>query len=242
MFFPIRDDNPTRTFPWVTYGLIAINVAVHLLSIAALASGEFWFHAWYGVVPSRLLSDPLGESRTVLTSMFIHGGWLHLMSNMWFLHIFGDNLEEALGRFRYLLFYLGCGVVAAAFQVFVDTGSTMPMVGASGAIAGVIGGYVLVYPRAPILTFTLVPPLWLLVGILPVLPAWVVALMFFLQNLVMGYQSLGGAGDVSVAFFAHIGGFVGGLVLLKLALGGRRLDRREWAGWQQVRSRRPRRH
>jgi membrane associated rhomboid family serine protease len=240
MFFPIRDDNPTRTAPWLTLILIGVNVAVHLLSTLALGRGEFWFHAWYGLVPTRLLSDPVGESQTLLTSMFVHGSWLHLGSNMWFLHIFGDNLEDVLGRVRYVAFYLACGLVAAAFQIFVDVDSMVPMVGASGAIAGIVSGYVLVYPRAPILCLSLVPPLWLLVGVLPVLPAWVVALMFFLQNLVMGYQSLGGA-DVSVAFFAHIGGFVGGLVFLKLALGKRVITTREWGGWEQARSRRFRR-
>ena len=138
MFFPIRDDNPTRGTPWVTHGLIALNVAVFVVVSMGESVGRYWLTAWYGLVPTRLLADPFGEVVTVLTSMFMHGGVMHLASNMWFLHIFGDNLEDVLGRARYVAFYLLAGVAAAAAQVFTNTGSSLPMVGASGAIAGVM--------------------------------------------------------------------------------------------------------
>jgi membrane associated rhomboid family serine protease len=144
MFFPLRDDNPTRGIAWVTYSLIALNVLVHAEVTRRAASGAFWLVSWYGLVPARLFADPSGEAVTLLSTMFLHGSWFHLGSNMWFLHIFGDNLEQALGRARYLGFYLSCGLAAALAQAGVSPGSHVPIVGASGAIAGVIGGYMLI--------------------------------------------------------------------------------------------------
>jgi membrane associated rhomboid family serine protease len=241
MFFPIRDDNPTRGVAWVTYALMATNVAVHIALDARALRGEFWLTAWYGLVPSRFFADPSGEALTVLTSMFMHGGWMHLASNMWFLHIFGDNLEDALGRGRYVLFYLAAGVGAAAAQVLIDPASRVPMVGASGAIAGVVGGYMVLYPRAPIVALNTFPPLWLFLGVFVVLPAWVIALVFFGQNLLMGTQALGDIGGAGVAFFAHIGGFVAGLALVRPLLGKRSITPRVWGGWSEARSQRFRR-
>jgi membrane associated rhomboid family serine protease len=232
MFFPLRDDNPTRRAPWVTYLLIASNVLVHLWVVRAHAAGAFWLPAWYGLVPARFFADPLGEVVTLASSMFMHGGWLHLASNMWFLHIFGDNLEDGLGHVRYLCFYLLCGLAAALAQAWVDPVSQIPMVGASGAIAGVVGAYMLIHPRAPILSLNTVPLLWLFMGIFVVVPAWVIALLFFVQNLLMAYQSLGSLGEAGVAFFAHLGGFVAGLALIKPLLGKQRVERRTWHGFQ----------
>jgi membrane associated rhomboid family serine protease len=231
MFLPLRDDNPTRRLPWVTYSLIAANLAVHLWQIQALNQGAFWLPAWYGLVPSRLFSDPAGEVVTVGSSMFLHAGWLHLASNMWFLHIFGDNLEDGLGHWRYLLFYLLCGLAAAVLQALVNPSSQVPMVGASGAIAGVVGAYMLIHPRAPIFSLNTVPLLWLFMGIFVVVPAWVIALLFFLQNLLMAYQSLGNLGAAGVAFFAHLGGFVAGVMLIKPLLGRKKIERRVWPGF-----------
>jgi membrane associated rhomboid family serine protease len=240
MFFPIRDDNPTRTKPWVTYGLIALNVAVYVTVSMGESVGLYWLTAWYGLVPTRLLADPWGESVTAITSMFMHGSIMHLASNMWFLHIFGDNLEDVLGRVRYLVFYLLAGLVAAAAQVVTDAGSSIPMVGASGAIAGVIGGYMVLYPRAPILAFNTIPLLWLFMGIFLQLPAWVIAVVFFGQNVLMAYQFVGGAGSAGVAIFAHLGGFIAGLVLIRPMLGRRRIASRVWGGWHTARRRPPR--
>lgn len=230
LFFPLRDVNPTRRVPWLNHGLIALNIGVFLFTWLRQGSGEFWLTAWYGLVPTRLLSDPAGESVTVLSSMFMHGGWVHLGSNMWFLHIFGDNLENTLGRAKYLAFYLLCGLAAAAAQVASDTGSSVPMVGASGAIAGVVAGYVVLYPRAPILAFNTVPLLWLFLGLVVTLPAWVIALLFFGQNLVLAWSFAENMAGAGVAFFAHLGGFVGGFLLIRPFVGPERPVLPVWHG------------
>ncbi len=224
MFFPIRDDNPTRSQPWLTYVVIALNVSVFAMVSLGESAGQYWLTAWYGLVPARLVADPSGEWFTIFSSMFMHGGIVHLASNMWFLHIFGDNLEDVLGRRRYLFFYLLTGVAAAALQVITDSDSSIPMVGASGAIAGVVAGYIMLFPRARILALNTVPLLWLLMGIFVHVPAWVIAFIFFFQNLLMAYQSLGGA-TVGVAIFAHLGGFIAGLALIGPLLGARPLRR-----------------
>jgi membrane associated rhomboid family serine protease len=215
MFFPIRDDNPTRRPPWVTHGVIALNVLVYAYFSIEELSGMFWVTHWYGLVPARLLADVDGESFTVLSSMFMHGGLYHLGTNMWFLHVFGDNVEDAMGRPRYLGFYLGCGLAAAAAQVLADPSSTVPMVGASGAVSGVLGAYLLLYPRAPVLSLNTVPLLWLFTGIFVVLPAWVIAGIYFLSNLISAYWVLGSANGAGVAFFAHLGGFLAGVVFVR---------------------------
>lgn len=243
MFFPLRDDNPTRGIAWLTYALIAVNVAVHVAVTRELALGKFWSVAWYGLVPSRLLFDPVGESGTIFSSMFMHGDWVHLGSNMWFLHIFGDNLEQALGRLRYLAFYLACGVLAAIAQVAVSPFSQIPMVGASGAIAGVIGGYMLLHPRVPILTLNTIPLLWFFLGVFVVLPAWVIAGLFFVQNLGMAVLSnvasalapTQGAVAPSIAFVAHVGGFAAGMALVKPLLRGDRPPSHVWQGFRPSR-------
>jgi membrane associated rhomboid family serine protease len=157
--------------------------------------------------------------------MFVHGGWLHLIGNMLFLWVFGDNVEDALGHVRYLLFYLLAGAAAAALQVYVDQDSLVPMVGASGAIAGVLGAYLVLYPRATVAA--VIPLLWFF-GAFPV-PAWVLIIFWFFLQLLNGVATLG-AGDVTqgVAFWAHIGGFVAGFALVWLL---RRRGRRRDAVW-----------
>lgn len=236
MFFPIRDDNPTRTTPFVNWLLIAINVGVFVWTWTTDVQNAVQFGdvpslvEGYGLVPRRFLYDPTTQLPSVFTSMFMHGGWFHLLSNMWFLHLFGDNVEDTLGHGRYLLFYLVCGVAAAAAQIAMDPSSTIPMVGASGAIGGVVGGYLVLYPRAPILAFNMVPLLWLFLGIMLVVPAWVIALIFLGQNLWLAYQNAGGAGSGGVAFAAHLGGFFAGLLLIKLMAAGRPVERRVWPG------------
>ncbi len=240
MFFPISDDNPTRQRPWLTYVLIALNVAVHLLLAARLRAGEYWLHAYYGLVPARFFLDPVGESVTVVSSMFMHADWGHLGSNMWFLHIFGDNLEDALGRWRYVVFYLASGVGAAALQLLVGASSTVPMIGASGAIAGVVAGYIVLYPRAPILCLNGIPLLWIPLGVFVVLPAWTIAAIFLAVNLLMAWLSLGSSGG-GVAFFAHVGGFLAGLLLIRPLLGKRPVVRRVWRGFRDSKPNRFRR-
>lgn len=230
LFFPLRDENRARRAPLLNYALISANVLVFLWMGFRELSGQFWLSPWLGLVPTRFLADPAGEAGTLFSSMFMHAGWLHLASNMWFLHIFGDNLEDVLGRTRYLLFYGACGVFAGLAQISSDTGSSIPMVGASGAIAGVVGGYVVLYPRAPILAFNTVPLLWLFLGLVVILPAWVIALLFFGQNLLLAWTFAESAGGPGVAFFAHLGGFVAGLALIRPMLGHREHTPRAWDG------------
>jgi membrane associated rhomboid family serine protease len=207
---PLRDINrPTRSRPVITYLLIAINVAVYLYQVHLArtpgAFDEFVFR--WGFIPYFFTTEPtLSSLNTPLTSMFMHGSWLHLISNMWFLHIFGDNVEDKLGRARFVGFYVLCGLSAAVAQMLTDPGSRVPMVGASGAIAGVLGAYFRLFPRARVLT--------LLFVVLIEVPAVLFIVLWFGVQLVNGIQSLGMASAGGVAFFAHIGGFVAGLWLL----------------------------
>jgi membrane associated rhomboid family serine protease len=219
---PIRDENPTRTTPFVNWALIAANVVAFAIEyIWIVAQGESFVVAGYGLVPARIAADPGGEAFTILTSMFMHGGIAHLGGNMLFLWIFGDNVEDALGHFRYLVFYLVCGLAAAAAQVLTDVSSPAPMVGASGAIAGVLGAYLLLYPRAPVTVVNPVPLFWFFFGLFLVLPAWLVIAVWFFTNLSGALNSFGFGATGGTAFLAHIGGFAAGVILIKPLLTGR---------------------
>jgi membrane associated rhomboid family serine protease len=225
---PLRDALPTRRRPLVTYALITLNVLAYLYESAAVAAlGPRFVVAW-GLVPARFFTDPVAELPNILTSMFLHAPetWWHLASNMLFLWIFGDNVEDALGRGRYLVFYLLSGLGAGLAQVLIDPRSTVPMVGASGAIAGVLAAYGSLHPASPITVLNPIVPLWLFFGPVFRLPAWLVILEFFVVNLVSGLSTLGGA-QSGVAFFAHLGGFVAGLVLVRVLFDDR--DRRRRA-------------
>jgi len=243
MFFPLRDVNPTRTYPFVSHLLLVTNIAAFVLMVLTLTEqGDAFVHV-LGLVPARLIADPFTAWPTIFTSMFMHGGIAHLASNMLFMHVFADNIEDALGHARFLLFYLLCGIAAAAAQVVVDPSNTIPMVGASGAIAGVVGAYVVLYPRAPVITFNSFFPLWFVMGVFPVVPAWLVAGEFFIMNLLQGLGSLGLDIQGGIAFFAHLGGFVAGLILGRL-WATRRVDVSPWHGFRRGRydgSRRTRR-
>lgn len=197
---PLRDDIPSSSQPWVTRILIAANVVAFLWELTA---GEQLSD--FLLVPAHAAQNPA----TILTSMFLHGGWMHLIGNMLYLHIFGDNIEDRLGHARYAVFYLVCGIAAAVAQIVAAPGSMVPMLGASGAIAGVLGGYLVLFPRARVLTF--VP--WFL-GTVAV-PALLYLGFWFLLQLVSGMMTLG-QGQGGVAFFAHAGGFVAGLLLVKV--------------------------
>lgn len=216
---PLSDRLPVRSTPIVTYLLIAANVlvyAVERLAAVSVLPAEAMVRA-YGFVPARFMAEPLAELPNVLSSMFMHdpSGVMHLGGNMLFLWIFGDNVEDALGRGRYLGFYVLSGLFAAAAQLLVDPGSNVPMVGASGAISGVLAAYGSLYPRSPITVLNPVPFLWLLFGLTFTLPAWVLILEYFVLNFLNGLGSLGASGG-GVAFFAHLGGFLAGLVLVRL--------------------------
>jgi membrane associated rhomboid family serine protease len=206
--FPIRDHNPSLRTPVVTYALIAINVVVFLTYLPLFAEEArlvAFFDRW-ALIPARLAA---GEGyATLVTSMFLHGGFLHIIGNMLFLWVFGDNLEDALGHVGFLLFYLACGIAAALAQALPDPSSTVPMVGASGAIAGVMGGYLLLFPRARV---DVVVILVILVRMIA-LPAWVMLGFWFLLQAASSYASLGAATG-GVAHLAHAGGFVAGVLL-----------------------------
>jgi membrane associated rhomboid family serine protease len=239
--FPIKDQNPTRTFPFVNYLLIAANIAAYVWeSLLIRQSGEAAVVTGYGLVATRLLTDPFGEGFTIFTSMFMHGGLAHLGGNLLYLYIFGDNVEDSLGHGRYIGFYVLSGIVAAAAQILTGIDSPIAMVGASGAISGVLGAYIVLYPRAPILVINSIPLLWLFWGIFLSFPAWLVIGFWFVGNLLSGLSSLG-MGDVGgVAFFAHIGGFVAGLLLVRPMLANRtRNESFQWSGWRPPERRKP---
>ncbi|HVU00137.1 MAG TPA: rhomboid family intramembrane serine protease [Polyangiaceae bacterium] len=231
---PLRDINPTRTTPFVNWLLILANVFVFVKFLSLPP----WYQTGYSLVPSRFFGDPLGEAFTIVTSMFMHAGLAHLGGNMLFLWIFGDNIEDALGHGRYLAFYLLGGLAAATAQVVTSGASPIPMVGASGAIAAVTGAYLVLYPRAPVLMLNPFPPLWLFVGLTFVIPAWFVAGEFFVTNLFMGLQTIGeraSGADAKggVAVFAHLGGFLFGLLTIRPLMPEKpRSSRRDWDGWR----------
>ena len=240
---PLRDRLPTRTTPFVTYALIAANV-IAFVWIRSLISVGYPAQALvleWGLIPRRLFADPIDGGLTLFTSMFLHdpSGWLHLGGNMLFLWIFGDNVEDALGHVRYAAFYVLSGVAAAAAQVLIDPLSAVPMVGASGAISGVLAAYGSLYPRSPITVLNPILPLWFIFGLFFELPAWLVILEYFVVNLLNGLGSIGARGG-GVAFFAHLGGFVAGLILIRFLMVGRAA--REHERWKQWRPppRRPR--
>lgn len=208
--FPIRDHNPSGRTPYVTRTLIVVNILVFLLYWFAFQTegqlGQF-FYTW-GLVPQRLLS---GQGvLTIVTHMFMHGGWMHLAGNMLFLWIFGDNLEDEMGHGRYLLYYIACGLGAAALQIAGDPGSVDPMVGASGAIAGVLGGYLLLFPKARVDVLFIFVIFYRVFSI----PAWIVLGIWFAIQLFNGVSATADG----VAYLAHVGGFVAGLVLTIPAL------------------------
>lgn len=217
--FPFRDNIPTQRFPLVTVFLVAVNVAVFLYELS-LGPHIDSFFLRYGMTPYEithgLAINPRGDLPvyvTLITSMFIHAGWFHIGGNMLFLWIFGNNVEDSMGRLRFILFYLMCGLIADFAQIAIEPTATIPTVGASGAIAGVLGGYLLLFPRARVATLVF---LGIFITVIE-LPAVVVLLFWFVIQLFSGTASLyGESAGGEVAYFAHIGGFVAGLVTIKL--------------------------
>ena len=211
---PLRDNIPTRTFPGVTVALIAANILVFIYQISLGGEHAAVFVATFGAVPAQFTgaaphaAPALPPGLTIATSMFLHGGLLHLLGNMVFLWIFGNNVEDATGHLRFLVFYLACGAVAAFAHIVTHPASNVPMVGASGAISGVLGAYFLLFPFARIVTLVILGFFAQTIQI----PAFFFLGFWFLMQFLSAAVS-GGAGG-GVAFFAHIGGFVAGLVLL----------------------------
>ncbi|NEY90701.1 rhomboid family intramembrane serine protease [Tabrizicola oligotrophica] len=204
--FPIRDHNPSGRTPYVTFALIALNAVVFLGYWTSLSDFQIdrLFMTW-GLVPQSLMR---GEGlASIVTSMFLHAGWMHILGNMLFLWIFGDNLEDEMGHGGFLLFYLLAGLAAALAQVAMDPLSTIPMVGASGAIAGVMGGYLLLFPKARVDVLFIFIIFFRIFAI----PAWIVLGVWFALQLFSGLSVPGDMGGV--AYWAHAGGFAGGLIL-----------------------------
>ena len=218
--FPIRDDQPRYSTPFVNWFLIVLNILIYLFQSMLDPRSYELFAREFGVVPSHLAAFLAGSPNyslaTVLvpffTSMFLHAGWMHVLGNMWFLYIFGDNIEDYLGHFKYLLFYILSGLFAMSTQVAIYPHSNLPTVGASGAIAGVLGAYFILYPRARVLT-------WFFVFIF-YLPAWIMLGYWFVFQFFAGAATLSMAHagrDVGgVAVWAHVGGFVAGVIMIKL--------------------------
>jgi membrane associated rhomboid family serine protease len=227
---PYRDENETQRTPYITIIIIVVNVLVWLFvqgggGMRALAESV----CNLGLIPGELTgsvppgtpiemgtgmlcqTDPGPQLINLITSMFLHGSWMHLIGNMWFLWIFGNNVEDSSGRIRFLFFYLICGLSAALLQTFITPASSVPMVGASGAISGVMGAYLVLYPRVRV--FAMIPLGFFLTSI--ALPAWLMLIYWMLLQFVGGLSSMDAAGG-GVAFWAHVGGFLAGVILIKL--------------------------
>jgi membrane associated rhomboid family serine protease len=205
---PLRDTIRSSTIPFVTYALIVANVAlfIHQQSLGLDAEA---FIDRHGLVPQRFIADWWDDATPLFSSMFLHGGWAHLLGNMLYLHIFGDNVEDRIGHGRFLLMYLLAGATAGIAQVWINPATDIPMVGASGAIAGVTGAYLLFYPRARVVTLV---PIFLFIQVVEI-PAFFFLLFWFAFQLMLGVGTLGAATGGGIAFWAHIGGFVAGMIL-----------------------------
>lgn len=221
--FPLRDTQPSYSKPIVTVALIVINILVFLFEFSLDDYSKNAFIGTFGLVPDRF------HFANVLTSMFLHGGWMHVLGNMWFLWIFGDNIEDILGHGKYLLFYLLCGVGAAMTQVYFSPDSRVPMVGASGAIAGVMGAYMVKFPYSRISTLIFLAFFITTVEV----PAWVMLIYWFFIQLISGVGSVGYSqvSQGGTAFLAHVGGFVAGIGLIYLMRPKERYSRRKDLYW-----------
>jgi membrane associated rhomboid family serine protease len=243
--FPIRDENPQLKIPFVTFAIIALNAAAWIF-FQGLGSDPAltWSVCRLGLIPGDLLGnielprgsqllcpiDGQGTWLTVLSSMFMHGSWIHIVGNMWFMWIFGGNVEDSMGHTRFAIFYVLCGIAAAAAQIIANPSSAVPMVGASGAIGGVMGAYIMLYPRVHVhmllilgfyITTFAVPAVFML-------GYWIIV------QVLGGMMSVGASGG-GVAFWAHVGGFAAGAVLILLFKDNRLLDKHPYHGWRQKR-------
>jgi membrane associated rhomboid family serine protease len=222
---PIRDDQPRYSTPFVTWFLIALNLLIFLLEAALDERSLNILIQQFGVVPSHVAAFLAGSPKyplpavvlPFLTSMFLHGSWMHVIGNVWFLFIFGDNVEDYLGHFKYLVFYILTGLIAMTTQVAINLHASVPTLGASGAIAGVLGAYFVLYPRARVLTWFFVIVIWV--------PAWIILGYWFALQFLSGTATalaMPGPNMGGVAFWAHVGGFISGALLVKV-FGERRL-------------------
>lgn len=220
MFLPLRDENPSNKFPIINICLLLTNVAVFLYELTLSPHAARALEITYGVVPARIPAWLAGhgtfEAALVpfVTSMFLHGGWAHILGNLLFLWIFGDNVEDVLGHSKYLIFYLLCGCAAGMTQVLLNAGSRLPMVGASGAIAGVMGAYLIKFPHSRIVTLVFV---FIFITTIEV-PAVLMLLYWFFIQLFSGVGTIGYShlSQGGTAFFAHVGGFIAGMILINV--------------------------
>ena len=220
---PLRDTEPSFTFPFATVLIIALNVAAFLYEFSLDRYELNWFIAHYGVIPTRF------QWADVMTSIFLHGGWMHLIGNMWFLWIYGDNVEDILGHFNYVAFYLLCGIAATMVHIVFNSDSRVPTIGASGAIAGVMGAYMVKFPRSRILTLVFVVVFVTTMEI----PAFLILIYWFVIQFFSGIGSVGHShlSQGGVAWFAHIGGFLAGIALVLLMTKRDRFSRRPALRW-----------
>lgn len=212
---PLRDNIPSSTYPYVTVGLITLNVLAFFYQLSLSGRELHLFILSYGAIPVRFFAPEASMVERflpLLTSMFLHGGWVHLLGNMLYLWIFGDNVEDRLGHGRFLLFYVLCGLGAALAQIYLNPASRIPMVGASGAIAGVLGGYLLSFPHSQVLALV---PIFFLLHFIQI-PAFVFLIFWFLMQFMSGVASIAPTQETvgGVAWWAHIGGFVSGMALV----------------------------
>lgn len=212
---PIRDRNPSGTFPYVTIGIIAVTIFIFLYELSLGSDLNVFLHR-YGVVPVKITHYYQTSDLTLidtffpfLSSIFLHGGVVHLIGNMWFLWIFGDNIEDKLGHVKYFGFYILCGIIASSVHVFFNSRSEIPCIGASGAIAAVLGAYMVTFPRARIVTIV---PIFFFLQIIE-LPAMVVLGFWFFIQFFSGAVSITASTSGGVAWWAHVGGFVSGIIL-----------------------------
>jgi len=220
---PLRDTRTSHSTPLVTIALIIINVAVFLYMFTLDAYSQNDFIRQYALIPAQF--NPVA----MITSMFLHGGWMHLIGNMWFLWIYGDNVEDVLGHGKYIAFYLLCGVIASLAQYAISPFSRVPMVGASGAIAGVMGAYMIKFPHSRIVTLIPIFFFWTTVEI----PAVLILAYWFILQFFSGVGSIGYSqvSQGGVAFFAHIGGFIAGMILVFVMRTRERYGRRRDLNW-----------
>lgn len=234
---PIADANPTRRFPAINWMLIGINVVVFLYELTLSSRQLDHLVTLWGVIPSHILfalghpaETPLPVWATLITSQFLHAGWAHIIGNMLFLWVFGDNIEDVLGHFGYLFFYLASGVAAGIAQVIVSGPVQIPSLGASGAIAGVLGAYMVLYPWARV---SILFPIFILFWTIDI-PAIVVIGWWFIQQFFYGIGVLSSAAASGIAFWAHIGGFVTGIIMILPFVGRAQRQRRPTTYYNQA--------
>lgn len=208
--FPLYDTIRSRKFPFINLTLIVANVLAFLYEIRMEPSTLEGFIFTWGLIPSNFLSDPSSGWVNIFTSMFLHGGWFHIINNMWVLFIFGDNVEARMGGMRYLVFYLFGGTAAGLLQTYVLPFSEVPMIGASGAVAGVLGAYLILFPHARIASIV---PLFFIFTLIEI-PAFIFLLFWFVSQIYSGLFAVEGGGGSGIAWWAHIGGFIFGVLMV----------------------------